>query len=236
MTDGNQENNEEQNNSIIQYSHLYGCITLESKCWDDFEDKGEKELLKNKITKIKVFTGKFNENNCILGISVTFRNIFTGKELKEEHKGSDNFIDVKEFVLKGDEYLTDFHIRGKESFEYISELGFITNKKREFFVGTKEGDEKMIPINGEGNIIVGTFGHLSKKLDAAGVHFISKKEFTKISLFGFFLLRHLVKKDQKFKEEKDNEVKNFPKPFQYIWKTINLPDNPFYQIIKYCYL
>ena len=48
-----QESNDEEEKELIHYSGNYGGITQESKFWDDFEEMGEKELLKLKIIKIK---------------------------------------------------------------------------------------------------------------------------------------------------------------------------------------
>lgn len=232
-----QESNDEEEKELIHYSGNYGGITQESKFWDDFEEMGEKELLKLKIIKIKIFLGKYNEKDCISGINVTFKNIITG-EIKNtgDHKGSDDFIDVKEININGDEYLTDFHIRFTNEADYISQLGYSTNKKNKILVGTEEGEDKTINSNGGENIIVGTFGCVNKKLDATGVLFIKKKDYIKLSLMGIFIIRHLIKKDPKFKEENEKKFKDFDLPYQYLWKTLNLPDSAFYSIIKYCYI
>ena len=103
------EYSDEEDKSLIKYSGNYGGITQESQFWDDFEDIGEKELLKRKIIKIKIYTGKYNDKNAIFGISVTYKNLTNGKIEEIDHKGSKDFEDVKEFVING--FLTDFHIR-----------------------------------------------------------------------------------------------------------------------------
>ena len=92
-----QESSSEKDNEIINYSVNFGTVFEESYLWDDFEEIGEKELLKLKIFKIRIFLGKYNEKDCISGINVTFINIFTG-EIKNtgNHIGSDDFVDVKE--------------------------------------------------------------------------------------------------------------------------------------------
>ena len=55
----NEEDNESQ--SLIEYTANYGGITQESKLWDDFEVYGEKKLLNFKIIKIRIYSGKFND-------------------------------------------------------------------------------------------------------------------------------------------------------------------------------
>ena len=123
--------NEEDNGpkTLVDYSGNYGGITQESQFWDDFEDYGEKKLLNFKIIKIRIYTGKFNDKDAIFGVGFTYRDLVNGKEIVVDHKGSSDFVDVKEFVIKQDEYLCDFHIRFTNEAEYISQLGYSTNKK-----------------------------------------------------------------------------------------------------------
>ena len=168
-------NNEDK--SIIQYSPAYGCFNEGYKYWDDLEDLGEKQLLNLKITKIRIYSGKFNGKDVILGVGFTYKDINTGEEKVIEHKGSDDFIDVKEFEINQDEYLTDFHIRFTNDAEYITQLGYSTNKQNSILVGTEEGDDKYIDSNGGKYIIVGSIGCVKKKLDATGILFIDKEKY-----------------------------------------------------------
>ena len=224
----------EEDNSLIKYSGTYGGITQESKFWDDFEDFGEKKLLNFKIIKVRIYSGKFNDKEAIFGVGFTYKDLQTGKETEVDHKGSDDFVDVKEFVIKQSEYLIDFHIRFTNEAEYISQLGYSTNKGNSILIGSEEGEDKTIMSNGGENIIVGTFGCINKRLDATGVLFMSKKEYFKRLLNGIFILRHLVKNNQKFKEEWDKKQKDLPTDFQFIWRAVNLPEGPLFQIIRFC--
>lgn len=231
------EDNEEEE-EFVQYSGNYGGITQESVFWDDYEDMGEETLLKHKIIKIKIYSGTFSEKQVIFGFGCVFKNLYTG-EIKEEkvHKGTDQFLDVKEYEIRGEEYLTDFHIRFPNEAEYITQLGFGTNKKSPcILIGTEEGEDKTITSNGGDNIIIGTFGCTNKKLDAMGILFVKKKEYMKRKLFSIFMLRFKVKKDANFKEKWDQKYNELPSDFKYLWKTVNLPDAAFVEIIKYCYL
>jgi len=223
-----------ENESVIKYSGIYGEITTESKCWDDFDDIGEKQMLNLKITKIKIYSGKFNDKDVIFGLGFTYRNTLNGEEKVVEHKGSDEFLDIKELIIKPDEYLTDFHIRFSNGAEYISQLGFATNKENSLIIGPEEGEDKIIQSNGGKNIIVGTFGRLNKKLDATGVLFISKKDYFKRRIVGILFLRNLIKKDTKFKEEWDKKQESLPLEFKYIWRVANLPETLLSQIFKFC--
>ena len=63
------ESGDEEENELVKYTGNYGGIDQESKFWDDYEEmggeKGE-DLLKYKIVKIRIYTGKFGEkkSNC----------------------------------------------------------------------------------------------------------------------------------------------------------------------------
>ena len=224
---------EEEDNELIKYSGNYGGIDQNSKFWDDLEDIGEKELLKMKIIKITVYTGFYKEKNAIFGISFTYINSATGEIKEIVHKGSLDYVDEKEFVIGHNEYLTDFYIKHPNEAEYISQIGYGTNK-RKFLVPEKsdDGEEKNIESNGGKFYIVGTFGCINERLDASGVLFISKKDYWKLQFFIYFLLRHKSKKDTKFKEEWDNKNKCLPIEYQYIWKFINLPADSFPNIFN----
>ena len=229
------EESEQDDNEIIKYSGNYGGITQDSKFWEDLEEMGEDELLKSKITNIKIYTGKYQSKDVINGVCFTFKNYFSGETKPcKEHKGSEQFENVKELEIKGDEYLVDFHIRFPNEAEYISEIGFKTSKGNEILVGTKDGEDKTIESNGGENIIVGTFGCVDKKLDAMGVLYINKKEFLKRRCFALFMLNHLTKTDEEFKKGIEKNYQKLGDEFKYIWKTVNLPDAAFSQVIKYC--
>ena len=233
------EQDEEEDNTIIKYSSNWGpTISQESKIWDDFEEIGEAELLKLKLTNIKIYKGVYNNKVEIVGISTTFKNIFTGKTLKPvEHRGSDDFVDVKELVIKGGEFLSDFHIRFPED-EYISQIGYSTNKGNKILVPeqSEDGEDKTIAENGGNNVIIGTFGFFNRRLDAVGYLYIPKKEYIKRLFNGFFILRHMVKKDNIFKEKWEKEYKNLPIEFQYLWRVANLLNKPYFLIIKFCFI
>ena len=145
----------EEENKLIKYSRNYGGIGYNSKFWDDSEELGEDTLLKLKIIKIKIYTGTYQNKKAIFGLGITFKNLFTGETLPcREHKGSQQFDDVKEFSIKGDEYLTDFHVRFTNDAEYITQIGFNTNKGNKILIGTEEGEDKTIKSNGDRKSVV----------------------------------------------------------------------------------
>ena len=229
------EQDEEEQNEIIQYTSNFGLVTQDSKFWDDKEDFGENTLVKLKIIKIKIYTGTYEGKKAIFGLGFTYKNYYTGETIPcKEHKGSAQFEDIKEFEIKGDEYLTDFHIRFTDEAEYISQIGYTTNKGNSILVGTEEGEDKTLEMNGGKNIILGTFGCTDNKLGATGIYYINKKEFIKRRCFGLIMLNHLIKTDEQFKKETQNNYNKLSDDYKYFWKTVNLPDAAFSQVIKFC--
>ncbi len=225
----------EEDKEIIKCIGNYGGITQDSKFWDDSEELGEDTLLKLKIIKIKIYTGTYQDKKAIFGLGITFKNLFTGETLPcREHNGSQQFDDVKEFEIKGDEYLTDFHIRFTTEAEYISQIGFDTSKGNKILIGTEEGEDKAIKSNGGENIILGTVGNVDKKLDSLGILYINKKEFLKKRCLALFMLNYLTKTDEQFKKEAEKNYDKLSDDNKYVWKTVNLPDAAFSQVIKFC--
>jgi hypothetical protein len=223
-----------EDKSILKWSGNFGSTNPDSKFWDDLEIFGERTLYNMKIIKIKVYTGEMHNLTIILGLSITYKNLSTGKTIEKEHKGCKNFIDLKEFVISNDEYLTEFHIRVPLEAEYITQIGYSTNK-RHFLVPeiANEGEDKSIQQNGGDYRIVGTYGCFNERLNASGCYFISKKDYIKYTIFPFFALRYLSKKDAKFKENWDKKYTTLPVEYQYIWKLIALPESLFFNVIKY---
>ena len=229
------ENLKNEKEKIIKWTINHGEITQESKFWNDFEDIGEEELLKNKIIKVKIFTGKKDGKDVIVGVGFTFKSYSSGEEMPcKEHLGSLQYEDFKELDIKSDEYLTDFRIRVPYDLEYISQIGFKTSKGNELLVGKEDGNELPINSNGGDNIIIGTFGCANKKLDAIGILYVDKKQFLKRKCFALFMLNHLAKTDNDFKKETEEKYAKLEEDYKYLWKTVNLPNAIFSQVVKYC--
>ena len=227
---------EKKNKSIIYSSLNYGLITLKSVFWNDLEDFKEKDFWKMKIIKFKIYAGDYQGKFAIFGISITRRNVLTGEIIEKTHKVNRDFQDTKEFEIKPGEYLTDFHIRLASENEYISQLGYSTKKSKFLFPEkSDDGEERPVDHNGGQYVIVGTFGCLNEKLDAIGCLLIPYKDLiTQRTYFPFFILRYIIKKNPKFKEEWDKKCKDLAIEYQYIWKFINLPKSIFSFILQYC--
>ena len=214
----------------------YGLFKPDFQYWDDYMEFQE-EILKYKIIKIKIYYNSKEKDKVdkqsIIGISLTYRNYITGEIREIEHKGTDETTGMKELLIKPGEYLKKFHINFKDDFDGISRIGFITSKKNELYVGLNDGKEKYISLNDEDAIIVSTFGYFKEKIYAFGCCFVKRKLLSlKTSLFGFFLLRNYVKKNEDFKKKWDDKYKILNFEYRYIWRIINLPDDIFTKIMK----
>ena len=207
----------------------------ENKEEEEQEDKKAecKETDMKKETKEK---DEFIEEKYIVGLCFVYKNLYTGEIKEIEHKGTNNILGMKELNIKGNEYLKRFNINIKDDFERISQLSFYTNRNKEISVGVKDGEDKMEELNNEDNVLIGSFGYLRENINALGCIFLNKKVYIEKLLFGFFLLRKILKNNKEFLEKWNKEYKKLDKEFQYIWRFVNLPDFSFAKIIEFCFL
>jgi hypothetical protein len=222
----------------VEYTGSYGFINAADQknviFFDDEENIGKKELSKSKIKDIKIYTKIIDKKNCITGLEYTIRSLYSGKDVVVTHKVSNEFDDYKHLELISGEYLKEIIIRFPNNAEYITQLGFITNKNNRIIAGEEDGEIKRIDMNEGKNIILGMSGYVGDKLNCIGCSYTSKKEFASSILFKFFFLRHLVKKDEEFKKKWDEKYNELAPEFKMIWRTVNLPDNCFNIIINTC--
>ena len=226
----------------VIYVGPFGYGSESCTFWDEYELKFKDDILKYKITKVKIYYQSEEKENIeekyIIGLAFTYENFYTGEKKEIEHKGSDLISGFKELIIEPGDYLKKFHINFKDNFEYISQIGFTTYKNKVISIGVKDGLDKTIKENNEERVIVGSFGYLDKRINGIGCLFVKKIDYLKSYLFLFFMMRHLVKnvKYEKFKKEWENKYKELNIAYQFIWRAINLPDAIFAKIIKYCFI
>ena len=225
---------------FIQYGNIFGRISVNSKPFDDSKELGGTEdlFLQHLIKSIKIYTKSVKEKDIISGVQLTYQNLKT-KKLKElpircKSTKSDEKEEIESFELKSGEYLTNFYIRFAFNSEYIYQLGFETNKKRKILKGTEYGEDKNIRTNGGKNLILGTFGYYSENLDSIGVFYVNLEDYLKKYYIGYFELKFKLKKDKKFKENIENNIKDFTDIDKWLFKICLLPDTIFNEIMKFC--
>ena len=94
----------------------------------------------------------------------------------------------------------------------------------------------MEELNNGNNVLIGSFGYLRENINAFGCIYINKKVYIEKLLFGFFLLRKILKNNKEFLEKWNKEYKKLDIEFQYVWRFVNLPDSSFVKIIEFCFL
>ena len=232
---------------IIQYTQMPGVIQEKDKQWDDYDDAFQKEIFKNKIINIKIYfspcistnkKGEKNKNNLndkyIIGISYTYKNLVTRKIQEIKHFGSGQYTEMKELVLEDDEYLSKFYANYDDKSENFLTIGFGTNKNKQILVGQKEDSDVYFNSQNDKNIIAGSFGHLTTKIDAIGCLYYKKSIILKYDIFKFLELKYRINKNKELKSKIEKEVEEFDSTYKFIWRTVNLPDTAFAVVIKFC--
>ena len=217
----------------MMYTQMPGVTENGDKPWDDCDEFTKNDIFKSKILNIKLYY----ENDYIIGISFTYKNLITRKIKVIEHLGKE--IDnektkIKELNLDENEYISKFYANYNDKIENFLTIGFGTNKNRQILVG--EGVDSDVYFNSQDdkNIIVGSFGRLNKKIKAIGCLYYKKSILMKYDLFKFLELRNKLRKDEEFRLKMDKEIENLDLTYKYIWKAVNLPNTIFACVMEFC--
>ena len=92
---------------FLEYSGPYGTQNLDDNMWDDCGKEFKDDLIKNRITNIKIYYSNENDikERYIIGLTFAFMNVSNGKIKVIEHKGTDNISGMKELNIKGTNYI-----------------------------------------------------------------------------------------------------------------------------------
>ena len=218
----------------IKYTLPFGEIKDSYISWDDFDKNLKDQIIKYKIINIILYGNKILDDINLIGISITYKNLFNNEIKNIEYKGNEDINYTKEINIENkDEYFNKFNIYYDKIKQFISYIYLSTNKNKEISLGIKQGNKKFYSkIKGD-NIIIGSFGSYDKNIKSLGFIYTTKKFFDIKNLFGYFLIRYRIK-NEKFKEYWDNKIKDLDILYQYLWKTAHLPDAIFLTIIKFC--
>ena len=223
----------DEDKKLYKYSGRYGWIYGDSKHFLDNDFLGENYLY-YKIIKIKIWTGKIDSKDIINGIQVFYKDILDGKIITPgEHKGDEGCDRVYEFEIKSNEYLINFHIRFDN---YITQVGFETNKGNKILVGGTIGEDKPILSNGGDNIILFLYGSYNNCLHALGVGYVNKKDYLKKFYIGYFELYFKLNKDKEFREEWIKKENLLNENDRILLKVCLFPEDIFEKVIKYVFL
>ena len=217
----------------IYFTSMPGVTEEGDKQWDDCDEFKKNEIFKSKILNIKLY----HENECMIGISFTYKNLISRKIKVIEHLdkvANNENIKMKELKLDDDEYISKFYANYDDKIENFLTIGFGTNKNRQILVGERDDSDVYFNSQDDKNIIVGSFGFLQRRIKAIGCLYYKKSILLKYDLFKFLELRNKIKKNEEFKNKMDKDIENLDIVYKYIWKTVNLPNTPFASVLGFC--
>lgn len=226
MSDSEDEGDE------VDYTLKFGRIYNNSVSFDDYKFI-KKDPLSYRVSKVNIWINKKNGNDVISDIQFFYKRLNNKKELTpHEHKATDGTEKLEVINLPFGETLIDFDI----SFENeITSIGFRTNKGRTFLCGKKRGNQNNNNFKGENRFLIAPHGCYDANLgslQSCGFYYIERFDFIKKFLFGYFILKHLLKKDPDLKNE--IEKMKLTNINIFILRTCSLPTNPFSFIMKFC--
>lgn len=218
------------------YTGMYGTVYADSHLWEDREFFEKDEIPLYRLCKLKIWTGNLENKEVIVGMQTFYKGL---NNLKDETKGEmrdkeSEFEKCKEIDIAPNDFIINFNFNiGSEVVTYIK-LKTIKGKEYEF--GTADfGEAKKTQLtDGKEHVLLCFSGRYRKYLECIAAWYIDLKKYL-VNSKGFFELR---KKMKNYPEFRDNIVKNKDKYSDsdkiLIKITVDMPDNVFNEIIKFC--
>ena len=219
----------EDENLIITCN--YGTVSENSNLYD-MKDILNTKMINYKISKIKC---QLKSNVGIYGIQLFYRNLIDGKEtaiINIQSKEKD--LIEQEFDLAG-EHIIDMNTWLNQ--DYIL-MGFeiITNKNRvqKFGYGDNEQLVKIPDLKDLNKIVVGFGLYLTEGnyIESIYGYYIKKNIYISNLYKGILHLRE-KSKNPEYKEKIQKKLSNMSKRNQILFRICCLPQNHFFNIIKY---
>ena len=211
---------------------IYGSVLEKSKLIDMYELLKEK-IYNYKISKIKC---QLKSKKGIYGIQFIYRNLIDGKEaslINIQSKEKD--LIEQEFDLNGDSII---ELKAWLNDNYIL-TGFevITNRNRaqKFGYGDDEPIKNIVDFKDLDKIIVAFGVYVNEKdnsITSLYGYYLNKSEFFSIMYKGILYLRRKTQ-NSTYVEKIKKKLGNMNKKNQILFKICNLPQNQFFNIIKY---
>ena len=209
----------------------YGSVLDESKLYD-MKDILKDKMLNYKITKIKC---QIKSNEGIYGIELLYRNLIDGKEtsiINVQSKEKDLIEQV--FDLCGD-YIIDMRVWINNDIKLIG-FEIVTNRNRIFKFGYGK-DEQLVKIPDLKNldkIIIG-FGlyvNEGNSISSIYAYYINKSNYFYHLYKGILYLRS-KSQNKEYNEKIQKKLSSMSKRNQILFRICNLPQNQFFNIMKY---
>ena len=217
----------EEIKEVLNVTCIYGLDTGDNR--QDIYEILKNKLLDYKLTKIKCFIKPYS----ILGIQFTYRSI-NNEIIIMEIKPNENENLIEEEMILYNETINGLKVWLNEDIKLIG-FEIETTKKNIKKFGYGEDNELRIisDFKNKDQIIVG-FGCCSNDKDGITsiyAYYINKR-YISILYNGIFTLRVKIK-DSKFKEKTEKKLKKMNEKNRILYRICQLPDNQFFNIIKY---
>ena len=236
MTSSANTNKETPLEKAKSYTAMYGTVYQDSHLWEDkdyFENDGTPLF---RLSKLKIWTGKLENKEVIVGMQTFYKNL---NNLKDETKGEMRdkeleFDDCKEIEVAPNDFIINFNFNVGN--EVISYMKFKTIKGKVYEFGTADfGESKITKLSdGRENVLLYFSGRYRKHLECIAAGFIDLTKYL-INSRGFFELRKKLKKNVEFKNIVVKNKDKYDKADRILIKiAVEMPDNVFNEIIKFC--
>ena len=217
---------------LIKTTCNYGTINENSRSYDVCDEIGGENLLKYKIYKIIC---QIKSNESIHGIKFIYRNINDGKEVALINVKSKEFDLIEQEMTFTLEDIIDLRTWVSDDIRLIG-FEVTTNKGRsqKFGYGNDEELRKVYEFENKENNIVGfnvSFDD-TNGVTALYAYYLNKRTYTFVLYKGLFSLRIKVK-DEKYRKMIENRLSKMSEKNRILYRISCLPDNQFFQVIKY---
>ncbi len=207
----------------------YGTIS-NNKNYDLYDIVGNK-LLDYRLTKIKC---QLKANTSIYGIQLTYRNINDGKETTLiDIKSNEKDLIEQEMDLKGED-IKDLRVWLDGNTNLIGFEVITKNRSFKFGYGNDNQLIKIQDLEKLDKFIVGFGFNADEKtgISAIYAYYISRNEFISNVCNGYVLLRTITKRND-FNEKIKNNLEKMSSKNSTLYRICLLPDNQFFNVIKY---
>ena len=215
----------------IKSTCLYGKVEENSKYYDVRDEVG-KSLLDYRLVKIKC---QIKSNDSIYGIQFIYRNINSLKEVTLINVKSREFGLIEQEMDFGIEEIVGLRTWVSDDIKLIGfEVTTNRGKVKKFGYGNDE-ELRIIPdFENNDNTIVGFCVTADDKNGVTSLfaYYLNKKTYAFYIYSGVFSLRIKVKNEE-FKKKFESKLPSMDEKNRILYRICCLPDNQFFNIIKY---